>query len=107
MSMRILEVSFDDHVRRPENRHNTNVLRLARENDIGVASVVDTLEESALGIRATKTVVDSYGNRTTFASLYPWPLVRDVKYEPVVALAPVPDAFEEPKPEPKPGKKSA
>ncbi len=82
--MKILEVAFDDYVRRPESQHNTNVLRLARENEIGVAALVDSLEEVSAGIKAAKTVTSKDGTKTTYVSVYPWFMVKDVKYEPLV-----------------------
>lgn len=82
--MRILEVAFDDYVRRPESSHNTNVLRVTFENAIGTAATVDVLEEDEVGIVATKTVKGQDGTTTTYKSRYPWGLVKDVKYEPHV-----------------------
>lgn len=93
---KILEVAFDDYVRRPESQHNTNVLRTSKENDVGVAAVVDTLEQGPVGVTAVKTVTDRDGKATRFTSLYPWWMIKDVKFEPVV-LVPA----EESKPAPK------
>lgn len=87
----IVEVAFDDYVRRPENRHNTNILRTpkGKENEIGTASFVDTLEETANGVVATKVYKGA-----RHRSLYPWSLVKDVKYASEVLPEP-PSVLEE------------
>lgn len=86
--MKILEVAFDDYVRRPESQHNTNVLRVTFENAIGTAATVDSLEEDAVGIVAKKVYVGPDGVKRLHMSRYPWGLVKDVKYEPEVVEEP-------------------
>lgn len=88
--MKIVEVSFEDYVRRPENQHNTNVLRLGRDNAIGISATVDTIDEDAIGILVSKTVTDREGARTMHTARYPWHKVKDVKYEPDVEKPVVP-----------------
>ncbi len=79
--MKITEVHFDDYVLRPENMSNTNVLRVGGEdNNVGISSLVDDLAEAAQGILATKTVVDKDGQRTICRSLYPWLMIKTVRF---------------------------
>jgi hypothetical protein len=85
--MKILEVAFDDYVRRPESQHNTNILRVTHENALGTAALVDELTEDAIGIKAVK-MVEKEGKVFTYRSRYPWNLVKDVKYE-VEVMPPV------------------
>lgn len=81
--MKVIEVQFEDYVKRPENQHNTQVLRLGRENAIGTNATVDSLVEDTIGITATK-VLEKDGKRTTYTKRYPWGLINSVEYEPTV-----------------------
>jgi hypothetical protein len=80
MSQRIRDITIKDgYVRRPDSGYNTNSLRRAdlKENAIGTAACVDTLEETERGVRVT-TVKDN----VRFTSLYPWHMIQDVRYDP-------------------------
>lgn len=92
--MKILEVAFGEYVRRPENQHNTNILRVTHENKLGTSAQVDTLTEDEIGVVATKRTTATDGTVTVHTSRYPWWMVQDVKYEPEVTK---PTTAKEPK----------
>lgn len=71
----VIEINFDGYVKKPDNRHSTNVLRVKGSSSNGSADV-DTLDMDVLGVIATKTV----GGKK-YTSLYPWVLITDVKLE--------------------------
>lgn len=86
--MKILDVAFDDYVRCPHNMHNTNILRVSHDNQVGTSVMVDELEEDPVGVIARKMVTSPDGTKTTYISRYPWWMVKDVKYAPTVVSPP-------------------
>lgn len=74
--MKIIQVGFNDYVRVPHGETKVNRMSLDKENRFSNASV-DMIEETPLGIRVTK-----FHNEVIHRTLYGWPMVGDVRYEP-------------------------
>lgn len=90
----IVEVQFKEHVNKPDSMQGTNMLRTASAADTSVGSsvIVDKIEETSNGVVVDKTTVRPDGIKVMHRSLYPWGIIKGVKYEKITSVSVLPQA---------------